>query len=57
MGEWQGAAGALSELSWRTVAGQAAGRRFQSEVECGWELAELLPLPRWPGFAYPEPLA
>ena len=51
VGEWQGASGTLSELSWRTAAGQAAGRRFQSEVECSWELAELLPLPRWPGFA------
>ena len=51
VGEWRGASGVVSELSWRTAAGQAAGRRFQSEVESGWELAELLPLPRWPGFA------
>eukprot|EP00964_Phaeocystis_antarctica_P006448 scaffold3484_cov69-Phaeocystis_antarctica.AAC.7 len=51
VGEWQGASGALSELSWRTAAGQAAGRRFQMEVECSWELEELIPLPRWPGFA------
>ncbi len=51
VGEWHGASGALSELSWRTAAGQAGGRSFQREVECGWELEELLPLPRWPGFA------
>ena len=53
VGEWRGAVGAISRLSWRTaVAGQTAGPRFQQEVERDWVLAEPpLPLPRWPGFA------
>lgn len=53
VGEWRGAVGAISRLSWRTaVTGQTAGPRFQQEVERDWELAEPpLQLPRWPGFA------
>lgn len=52
VGEWRGRSGLISQLSWRTAAcGQTAGARFQSRVEAGWELRELVPLPRWPGFA------
>ena len=51
VGEWRGHVGLLSSLSWRTACGQTAGAQFQDAVEGGWDLAETILLPRWPGFA------
>jgi hypothetical protein len=52
VGEWRHRAGFVATLSWRTAMhGHTAGARFQAMVEADFELVEIVPIPRWPGFA------
>ena len=52
VGEWRRRTGFVATLSWRTAThGHTAGARFQAMVEADFELVEIVPIPRWPGFA------